>query len=215
MEVLEFIKKLNKTFDRNDLDLFCAKKKQYGAIFDKIIKDYIHPETGEKYAIHLTNDPEKMLGCGFRIKSSYSPTSPSFKYLPSFVLQDYIGMLYITDDTTVSINVKGTEFEAPNYLVRAFVMLNPDSNYILFKMPTYTDDKYLWGAFDFIKEKGFGIVKSNTFSPEIHLDCLELYYADLVHGDRPQTHIALCGVRQPCVENMKAYKGYINYDNIF
>jgi len=207
MAVLDTIDKMNRAFGRKDLGLFCMKKKQDGAIFDKIIKDFIHPKTGEKCAIHITNDPEKMLGCGFRIQSSYSPKSSSFEYLPTFILQDYIGMLYITDGSTIAINVKGIEFEAPNYLARAFVMLNPDTNYILCKMPIYTDDHDLYGAFDFIKEKGFGVIKSNTFAPEIHLDCVELFYADLVHGGHPQSHVAVCGVQQPCIEYYKQ-RGY-------
>lgn len=207
MAVIETIDKMNIAFKRNDLGFFCMKKKQEGAIFDKIIKDFIHPVTGEKCAIHITNDPAKMLGCGFRIQSSYSPSSMSFKYLPTFVLQDYIGMLYITDGSTIAVNVRGIDFEAPNYLARAFVMLNPDTNYILCKMPTYTDDKSLYNAFDFIKEKGFGVIKSNTFPPEIHLDCVELFYADLLHGGHPQSHVAVCGVRQPCIEYYKE-KGY-------
>jgi hypothetical protein len=74
-------------------------------------------------------------------------------------------------------------------------------------MPTYTDDHDLYGAFDFIKEKGFGVIKSNTFAPEIHLDCVELFYADLVHGGHPQSHVAVCGVRQPCIEYYKQ-RGY-------
>lgn len=206
-KILETIDKMNKAFDRKDLGSFCEKKKTNGAIFDKIIKDFIHPKTGQTYGIHITNDPEKMLGCGFRILSSYSPRSQSFKYLPTFVLQDYIGMLYITDEKELTINVKGNEFKAPNYLARAFVMLNPDTSYILCKMPTYTDDDFLYSVFDFIKEKGFGIIKSNTYPPEIHLDCLDLYYSDLFNGNHPKSHIAVCGIRMPCIEYYKD-KGY-------
>lgn len=208
MAILDSINKFNKAFNRKDLGAFCCKKKMECEIFDKIIKDYIHPLTGVKYAIHITNDPEKMIGCGFKIKSSYSPSSKSFKYLPTFVLQDYIGMLYITDGTTIETNVNGVEFEAPNYIVRAFVMLNPDTHYILCKMPTYTEDKHMYNAFDSVKEKGFGICKTPTYAPEIHLDCVDLYYADLVSGSHPQSHIAVCGVHQPCLEYYKD-RGYI------
>jgi hypothetical protein len=210
MATVDMIEKFNKAFKRNDLGSFCLLKKNDGAIFDKIIKDYIHPYTGEKYAIHLTNDPIKMLGCGFRIKSSYSPSSPSFMYLPTFVLQDYIGMLYITDGTTIVKDINGIEFEAPNYIARAFVMINPDSHYILCKMPTYytPSDKSLWYCFEDVKEKGFGVCKTKTFAPEIHLDCLDLFYADLHSGQKPQAHIAVCGVKQPCFEWYKN-KGYM------
>lgn len=202
----DIITKFNKAFARNDLQDFCFYKQQAGNIFTKKIGRFTNEKTGTIETIWFTNDPVKMLGCGYTIKSSYSPTSVSFKYLPSFVLQDYIGMIYIKGDNTIEHNFNGETFEAPEYKVRAFVMIHPKTGYILFKMPTYTaDDTYRY-AFESIRESGFGMVKSYTKAPEIHLDVLSLCRVDSECEAFNKAHIAICAIGYPCKETVEAYK---------
>lgn len=194
----------NKAFGRKDLQNYTTTKNNEDNIFDEVIGKF-HGTDGTLQDIHYTNDPIKMLGCGYRIKSSYSPESKSFKYLPSFVLQDYIGMLYIRADGDYYIERNGVVLEAPNYAVRAFVMINPESKKILFKMPVYTDDTRLYGAFDSIPHEGFGKVLSDTVAPEIHLDVLDLLRAPNTNGSFPKRHIALCAKQYGCKESTDEY----------
>lgn len=192
------INKMMKAFGRDDLLDFTGQYKQKSRFFDIVVGKY------KGYDIKLTNDPEKLLGCGFRLQSSYSPTSASFKYLPSFVLQDYIGMLYITDGTRYKLDMNGIDFVAPNYLARAFVMIVPGSHDILFKMPTYADKEY-YCAFDDIEDKGWGYIYTRTKAPEIHLDVLDLYQVKQNSGYANE-HIAICGRQYPCKENASRFQ---------
>lgn len=194
----------NKAFGRDDLQNYTTKKNNEENIFDEVIGKF-HLTDGTIHEIHFTNDPVKMLGCGFRIKSSYSPESESFKYLPSFVLQDYMGMLYIKADGQYYIERNGLEIVAPNYASRMFVMINPESKKILYKMPVYTDDQRFAGAFEQVEEEGFGKLLSDTVAPEIHLDVLELYRAPKTKGQFPKRHIAVCGGVYACRENIDRY----------
>lgn len=194
----------NKVFERTDMDKFTTLKNDQNNIFDNVIGEF--KAKGEAHKIHFTNDPVKLLGCGFRIESSYSPQSESFKYLPSFVLQDYIGMLYITDGSSYYIEKNGERIIAPNYLVRAFVMFNPQTKKILFKMPVYTDNNNLYFAFESIDDVGHGILTSDTVAPEIHLDVLDLLYVGGTNkGLYPKRHIAICGHQYPIRENREAW----------
>ena len=199
---MKTINKMIKAFNRDDLLDFTGQYKQKGKYFDIVVGKY------KDYDIRLTNDPEKLLGCGFRLQSSYSPTSISFKYLPSFVLQDYIGMLYITDGERYKLDMNGIDFIAPNYLARAFVMIVPNTKDILFKMPTYSDKEY-YDAFDDIEDKGWGYIYSNTKAPEIHLDVLDLYQVKHNTGYHNE-HIAICGTPYPCKENASRFQ-YTKY----
>lgn len=189
----------NKVFERTDMDKFTTMKNDPNNIFDDIIGEFKLKNT--VHNIHFTNDPIKLLGCGFRIPSSYSPQSESFKYLPSFVLQDYIGMLYISDDSCYYICRNGEKIIAPNYLVRAFVMFNPQTKKILYIMPQYTDDYNLQTAFLGVEEVGHGILTSDTVAPEIHLDVLRLLKVGGSKGKYPKRHIAICGNDYPIREN--------------
>lgn len=204
--MIDIVEKFNKGFSRNDLQDFCFYKQQAGSIFTKKIGKFINEANGTVETIWFTNDPEKMLGCGYTIKSSYSPTSASFKYLPSFVLQDYIGMIYIKTDKTLEHNFNGETFVAPEYKVRAFVMIHPKTGYILFKMPTYTADNAYANAFDSVKESGFGMVKSYTRAPEIHLDVLSLCRVDSECVPFNKAHIAICAIGYPCKESVDNYR---------
>lgn len=195
----------NKAFGRNDMQNFTTRKNNENCIFDVVVGQF-RATDGTVKDIHYTNDPVKMLGCGYRIKSSYSPESESFKYLPSFVLQDYIGMLYIRADGNYYIERNGIVLEAPNYASRMFVMINPESKKILYKMPVYTDDVRLRGAFDSIEHEGFGRVLSDTVAPEIHLDVLDLYRAPNTKGAFPKRHIGVCGMTYACRESVDAYQ---------
>lgn len=202
----DFIKLFNRAFNRDDFDDFCNSKKEEKT-FTKIIGKFYLQNKFKEFNIKLTNDPLKMIGCGFTIPSSYSPTSPSFKYLPSFVLQDYIGMIYITDGTSVVRDINGIKFKAPRYIARAFVMITKTGR-ILFKMPTYTEyDDFFW-AFDSVKEVGYGCVYSKTKAPEIHLDVLKLYYCPDSKRDKryEKQHLALCGHMYPSREAEDIYK---------
>ena len=199
---MKTINKMIKAFNRDDLLDFTGQYKQKGKYFDVIVGKY------KDYDIRLTNDPEKLLGCGFRLQSSYSPTSTSFKYLPSFVLQDYIGMLYITDGTRYKLDMNGIDFIAPNYLARAFVMIVPNTQDILFKMPTYSDKEY-YDAFDDIEDKGWGYIYANTKAPEIHLDVLDLYQVKHNTGFANE-HIAICGTPYSCKESASRFQ-YTKY----
>jgi len=210
--MVDMIEKFNNAFDRSDFQDYCFYKQQAGNIFTKKIGKYINTKTNEVETIWFTNDPEKMIGCGFTIKSSYSPDSKSFKYLPSFVLQDYIGMIYIKTENTIKKDINGIEFEAPEYKARAFVMIHPKTGYILYKMPTYCSENEYYYAFDSIKEVGFGCIKSYTKAPEIHLDVLAICLIDSerVAFEMPKAHYALCAIAYPCKEYVdnRFNKGY-------
>lgn len=197
---LPITNKFMRAFNRNDLLDFIGKSKSRERFYDRVIGHW------KKYQIHLTNDPEKMLGCGFRLHSSYSPDSPSFKYLPSLVWQDYMGMLYITDGSRYKMEMNGEEFVAPNYLARAFVMINPGTTEMLVKMPTYADPEF-YKAFDNVEDKGFGHVGVFNKAPEIHLDTLKLYQWGNHAGFMDQ-HIAICGSPYPCKESVAIYNSY-------
>lgn len=171
MEV--FKKKLKALFpdDYNRWERIIEEREKYET-FDKVVGT-----TDDGKDIHLTNDPEKMLLCGARIQSSYSPSSPSFKYLPSMVLQPYIGMLYVTDGQQYYIATDEGDIVAPNYLVRAFVMFTGDisAHQIGYVMPEYTDYHKLYGTFDEFYADECAFVTSDTPPIEIHLDCIQQY----------------------------------------
>ena len=207
----------NKAFERDDMQLFTTLKNDQRNIFDIVVGKF-KASDGTRHDIHYTNDPIKMLGCGYRIVSSYSPQSESFKYLPSFVLQDYIGMLYVADEHLYYIDRNDIRLAAPNYLVRAFVMIDPESRRILYKMPMYTDEHTKFATvFDSIKEEGFGFLRSETVAPEIHLDVLDLYKPKDAKGNKmyPKAHIAICGRQYPSREAQDAYYLKMNWYKSF
>lgn len=147
--------------------------------------------------LYLTNDPEKMLLCGARIQSSYSPSSPSFEYLPTLVLQPYIGMVYNKNETREGwfIDTDKGRILAPDYISRAFVMLDEKDN-IIYVMPVYSDDpkEYLKAEYRMLMPGNrFAAVKSNTPPIEIHLDCIDLYRCG-------NEHVAIAGNLITCKE---------------
>lgn len=150
-----------------------------------------------KDGINFTNDPMKMILCGASIESSYSPQSPSFKYLPTLVLQPYIGMIYIKDpEYTMVLNTPKGELIAPKYKCRAFVMCTGKK--ILKKFPTYTEDHTLYNAFDCIKDKPLAVIHSNTPPVQIHLDCMDMF-------EQESGHTAVCGRRITPFETIEMY----------
>lgn len=169
----EFLEKLQALFpeDYKRWEKIIDVRKEHKT-FDKVIG-----KTDDGKDIHFTNDPEKMFLCGARIQSSYSPSSPSFRYLPSFVLQPYIGMVYITDGLEYYIPTDKGDIVAPNYLARAFVLLigcHRDRQ-IGYVMPTYTDDNKWYGIFEGLCHNDTRVLHTNTPPIEIHLDCIEQY----------------------------------------
>lgn len=139
-------------------------------IIDKCIGKTKHGE------VWFTTDPEKMLMCGASIKSSYSPDSKSFDYLPTLVLQPYIGMIYIAYDENWGLDTTAGMIVAPKYKCRAFVM--HENGNILAKFPTYEEpNKFLFDPLKmFEPEKKFVAITSNTPPVEIHLDCMDLWH---------------------------------------
>ncbi len=136
--------------------------------------------------VRLTNDPELMIMCGATIPSSYSPDSPSFPFLPTLVLQPYIGMLYVPSATgdKYTIETKAGNITAPEYACRAFVIINKDRE-ILAKMPTYS----LMAGCDWLDDYATTnavAVKSQTPPIQIHLDCIDQYKMD-------DGHMIVCG----------------------
>lgn len=131
--------------------------------------------------VWFTNDPEYMLLCGATIPSSYSPSSESFKYLPTLVLQPYIGMIYVKheEDDVMYIPTDKGDVEAPRYSCRAFVM--HEKGKILAKFPTYYEDIDDFGALDEWQTTKFVSITSATPPVEIHLDCMEQYVHEFGH----------------------------------
>lgn len=129
----------------------------------------------------ITNDPVKMLGCGATVSSSYSPDSPSFDFLPSFVFQPYVSMVYKPSGNTVKFEHNGVELECPEYNTRCFVLMNEECVKCL---PSY--GKPGVKGFKVSAEPQTFVVHSPTRPPEIHLDGVDLYY----DGD---AHYAVCG----------------------
>lgn len=126
--------------------------------------------------IWFTNDPDLMLMCGATIPSSYSPNSPSFEYLPTLVLQPYIGMIFVEEnsDDQMVLNKNGCEVVAPRYKCRAFVM-HKDGD-IVAKFPTYTSSKSGWDYdLDSFDKNEFAMIESKTPAVQIHLDCMDQY----------------------------------------
>ena len=157
------------------VELFPEKEKVMREIWNKR-KDIktetkIIGKTPDGKDIYFTNDPEQMLLCGATILSSYSPDSPSFVYLPTLVLQPYIGMIYVRDGSTgLYIATEKGNIVAPKYLSRAFVM-HKDLG-IVAKFPTYSErgrecDLEEWESDEHV------IIESDTPPIEIHLDCLD------------------------------------------
>lgn len=220
----KLIEKFNRAFKRNDFYDFTTIKGNPNNIFDIVVggKDGME--------VHLTNDPEKMLLCGATIPSSYSPTSASFKYLPSLVLQDYMGMLYIQETHNEAKQYQygifnGERFDAPTYLARAFVMLR--GNYIVGDMPIYSQPTIAgnkaYEAIDNLLEQTFYLTgwyepfptfEAETKAPEIHLDTLRLYNRPdkVKEGERyTKWHFAVNlngAAKYPCRETMDCNISY-------
>lgn len=131
--------------------------------------------------VWFTNDPEYMLLCGATIPSSYSPLSESFKYLPTLVLQPYIGMIYVKheENGVMYIPTDKGDVEAPRYACRAFVM--HEKGKILAKFPTYYEKEDDFRALDNWNTKKFVSITSITPPVEIHLDCMEQYVHEYGH----------------------------------
>ena len=138
--------------------------------------------------VWFTNDPEKMLLCGATIPSSYSPSSESFKYLPTLVLQPYIGMIYTEhkDGLQMYIPTDKGDIEAPKYECRAFVM--HDNGKILAKFPTYTSNSFNDSYFELEEWEKTDFVSITSATPpvEIHLDCMDQF-------KHPDGHVAVFG----------------------
>lgn len=127
----------------------------------KRYRDGIH-EFKTKDGFIYTNDPVKMLGCGTAKYSSYSPRAPFYKHLPSWICQDYVGMIYYEDGRKSHWTYNGVDFSCPYYLTRAFVIRDGDRFRIF---PSYGD---------FCLEVDDGretiIVRADCPPPTIHLD---------------------------------------------
>ena len=132
---------------------------------------------------YYTTDPVKLLGCGATVYSSYSPDAPFYDFLPSFIFQDYVGMLYRTDGTNVRFDYNGVELECPTYITRCFVLNGEEGRKIC--MPSYGFGKPV-GIKD---ESESVIIESDDKAPEIHLDGVVLLARDngghyAVYGNR-------------------------------
>ena len=133
-----------------------------------------------------TNDPVKMLGCGTATYSSYSPQAPFYKHLPSWICQDYVGMIYFQDKhRTKKWVYNDVEFECPLYLTRAFV-IRDGKRYRYF--PSY-GEYYL----EMPAEQDTLIIKADCPPPTIHLDFGFLCNRD----DGKEGHIAIFADRIP------------------
>lgn len=112
--------------------------------------------------IVYTNDPVKLLGCGTAKFSSYSPNAPFYKHLPSWILQDYVGMAYFAGHGTKRWTYNNVEFECPYYLTRAFVIR--DGQKVRY-FPSYGDY-----YFELPENQDTLIITSDCPPPTIHLD---------------------------------------------
>lgn len=169
------------------------------AVFDKILKmfpkmpDWVKVMLTRKViksktvdlgsGCYYTTDPVKLLGCGATVYSSYSPDAPFYDFLPSFIFQDYVGMLYRTTGDNVKFDYNGVEFECPAYATRRFVLTGEDGGKIC--MPSYGFASPV-GIKD---ESASVIIKSDDKAPEIHLDGVLLLERDngghyAVYGNR-------------------------------
>lgn len=149
--------------------------------------------------IWFTNDPEKMLLCGATIPSSYSPVSPSFMYLPTLVLQPYIGMIYVVhkDKLQMYLPTEKGDIEAPKYYCRAFVMHKNCE--ILAKFPTYGGSNGWCEDLDAFERDEFTAIKSDTPPVEIHLDCMDQFATK-------DGHVAVFGKYITPQEQVDVYK---------
>lgn len=113
--------------------------------------------------IIYTNDPVKLLGCGTAKYSSYSPQAPFYKHLPSWICQDYVGMVYLASDGDKKHwTYNGVEFECPYYLTRAFAIT--DGERVRY-FPSYGDY-----YFELPADQDTLIITTNCPPPTIHLD---------------------------------------------
>lgn len=156
-------------------------------------------KTPDGDSVWFTNNPQQMLLCGATIPSSYSPSSESFKYLPTLVLQPYIGMIYVIHKDKIQMYIptdKG-DILAPKYACRAFVMHN--NGEILAKFPTYFDSNYYCCALDEWDTKKFVSITSATPPVEIHLDCMDQFWHE-------NGHVAVFGKYITPQEQVDMYK---------
>ena len=123
-------------------------------------KGIVEMEVGD--GVVYTNDPVKLLGCGTAKRSSYSPSAPFYKHLPSWICQDYVGMVYFANEDKKHWTYNDVEFECPYYLTRAFVVRD-GSNYRYFG--SY-GDYYL----ETPTEQPTLIIAADCPPPTIHLD---------------------------------------------
>lgn len=167
-------------------------------------------KTPDGDSVWFTNNPQQMLLCGATIPSSYSPSSESFKYLPTLVLQPYIGMIYVIHKDKVQMYIPTDEGDilAPKYACRAFVM--HDNGEILAKFPTYCDRDYDCCALDEWNTTDFVSITSATPPVEIHLDCMDQF-------KHPDGHVAVFGKYITPQEQLdmfkRKYKG-VNNDSV-
>ena len=132
-----------------------------------------------------TNDPVKMLGCGTAAHSSYSPSAPFYKHLPSLVLQDYVYMAYYTDGTVSEWTRNNVLFSCPYYITRSFVIKKDrDMYYIGFYGQYHLSVPH---------DQPTLIIKADCPPPTIHLDDGLLCKRD----DDKEGHIAIFATRIP------------------
>lgn len=135
--------------------------------------------------VYFTNDPVKLLGCGTAKHSSYSPEAPFYKHLPSWICQDYVGMVYFSKGQHKKWVYNNVCFSCPLYLTRAFVIRDGTrSRYF----PCYGDYD-----FDLPQEQDTVIIKADCPAPTIHLD--EGFLCRRTDGK--EGHIAVFGDRIP------------------
>lgn len=131
---------------------------------DQLKKRYrqgvVDKEVGD--GVIYTNDPVKLLGCGTAKYSSYSPSAPFYKHLPSWICQDYVGMVYFSNGDKKHWTYNGVEFECPYYLTRAFVISDGGKHRYF---PSYGDY-----YFDLPKKQPTIIMPIDCPPPTIHLD---------------------------------------------
>lgn len=142
-------------------------------------------DTNVADGLYYTNDPVKMLGCGTAKYSSYSPQAPFYKHLPSWIVQDYVRMVYVPGKYNKSWTYNGVTFSCPFYLTRAFVIMSGSK----FRYFGSYGDYYL----ELPDEQPTIIVKADCPAPTIHLDEGYLCKRD---DDKPG-HIAVFADRIP------------------